>query len=114
MLITQMSWGESQQKSSLPLENEYGIDSEKNYSGKEVLELLDIIFEESDIAIQTSFDEGYKQGILFALPQKEYWKEKALQFEKQNKKEKIFSFISSFGLGILVGGATGFYTGIKF
>lgn len=76
--------------------------------------MINIILEESDIAIEIAFNEGYKEGLLFALPKAKYWEEKAIQYEKRNKTEKIIAIVSSFGAGFLTGGAGGFFVGMKF
>lgn len=56
-------WSESLANNQT-LENEFGIDLIKNYSGAEVVELLNIVVEEADFSIEKSYAEGYKQGIL--------------------------------------------------
>ena len=90
-------------------ENEYGIDLTKNYSGEEVLSMINIIMEEADSSIEQSFYEGYKLGKLEFEPELLYWKSIAETKKRLSFEEKFFSSAIGFGIGFVTGGAAGFY-----
>ncbi|NLK46487.1 MAG: hypothetical protein GX297_07540 [Treponema sp.] len=48
---------------------EYGLDSEKSYSSDEVAILLQITEEEAKLSIKKAYAEGYKAGLLEAVPE---------------------------------------------
>lgn len=90
-----------------------GIDLTKNYSGKEVFELIEIILEESDIAIETSYKEGYKQAIVDTKPDVLYWQNKYKEQKKKGiKNTLIFSSVGLLG-GFVAGNITGYKIGVK-
>lgn len=75
------------------------------------MELIQIAEQEAETAIDKAFDEGYKQGLLAGVPDAEYWKVKALQYETEInrlKKEKWLYAFGGLGAGFLVGGGFGF------
>ena len=111
MLTTQTSFAQTKKESKQTSASEYGIDLTKNYTGSEVLELIQIAEQEAETAIDKAFDEGYKQGLLAGVPDAEYWKVKALQYETEInrlKKEKWLYAFGGLGAGFLVGGGFGF------
>ena len=111
MLITQASYSQQKTESKKTSGNEYGIDLNRNYKGSEVLELLQIVEQEAEQAIDQAFNEGYKQGLLAAAPDAEYWRVKSLQYEAEItrlKKEKWLYAFGGLGAGFLVGGGIGF------
>jgi len=111
MLTTQTSFAQTKKESKQTSANEYGIDLTKSYTGSEVLELIQIAEQEAEAAIDKAFDEGYKQGLLAGVPDAEYWKTKALQYETEInrlKKEKWLYAFGGLGAGFLVGGGFGF------
>lgn len=88
----------------------YGIDLLRNYSGSEVAELLQIVEQEAEAAIDHAFDEGYKQGLLASAPDAEYWRIKAGQYETEimrlKRKRWLFA-LGGFGAGFITGGGLG-------
>jgi hypothetical protein len=111
LLVMQMSYAGNGSRSPNGLDGKYGIDLTKNYSGKEVQALIDIVVEEAEISIDEAFNAGYKQGILAYKPDAEYWKVKAQGFEKELRKKTIrnwmfclsgvsIGFLGGIGLGI--------------
>ena len=111
LLVMQMSYAGNGSRSPNGLDGNYGIDLTKNYSGKEVQALIDIVVEEAEISIDEAFNAGYKQGILAYKPDAEYWKVKAQGFEKELRKKTIknwmfclsgvsIGFLGGIGLGI--------------
>ncbi|MEL5721268.1 MAG: hypothetical protein P1P59_09140 [Treponemataceae bacterium] len=54
------------------------------YEKAEVETILKIILEETDVAIDKAFAEGYKQGLLLAKPDAEYFKVFAEELQKEN------------------------------
>ena len=111
LLVMQMSYAGNGSRSPNSSEPKYGIDLTKNYSGKEVQALIDIVVEEAEISIDEAFNAGYKQGILAYKPDAEYWKVKAQGFEKELRKKTIknwmfclsgvsIGFLGGIGLGI--------------
>lgn len=88
------------------------LDLTRSYSAQEVQKILQIVQEEYEKSIDTAFAEGYKQGLLEALPQKEYYKVlsedlqvEAKKLEQNNKLKKYFvslSFVFGFSLGFIV------------
>ena len=90
-----------------------GIDLTKNYSGKEVVELLEIVMEESELAIESAYKEGYKQAIVETKPDVLYWEK---MYKEQKKKTVKNSLIfSGVGLasGFILGNVTGYSICLK-
>lgn len=77
-LTTQTSFAQKKIESEPTSENEYGIDLAKSYTGSDLLELIQIVEQEAEQAIDHAFNEGYKQGLLAAAPDAEYWRVKSL------------------------------------
>ncbi len=106
VLVMQMSFAEQKTSSKQSLENEFVIDSQTNYTGSQVLELIAIVTEEAQEAIDRAFDEGYKQGVLSYAPETDYWKAEAekykAQYERQKKERMQFVF-----KGLAIGFAAG-------
>lgn len=110
-LATQASFAQSKTESNRTFGNEYGIDLTKNYTGSEVLEVIQIVEQEAEQAIEKAFNEGYKQGLLAAAPDAEYWRVKSARYEAEVlrlKKEKWLYAFGGLGAGLLVGGGFGF------
>lgn len=87
------------------------VELEKNYTGKEVQELLDIVIEEANATIEQAYSEGYKQGVFAYKPDVEFWKIKAIGFERKLKEQKFQTIISTLGcisLGFIGGLSLGF------
>ncbi len=108
-LTTQMSFAEKKTESKPTLESK--IDLTRNYTGSEVLELIVIVEQEAEQAIEKAFNEGYKQGLLAAAPDAEYWRVKSARYEAEVlrlKKEKWLYAFGGLGAGLLVGGGFGF------
>ena len=111
MLTMQTSFAQKKTESEPTSENEYGIDLTKSYTGSEILELIQIVEQEAELAIDQAFNEGYKQGLLASAPDAEYWRVKSLQYESEItrlKKEKWLYAFGGLGVGFLVGGGIGF------
>ena len=110
-LATQTTWAEKKRESEPTSESGLGIDLTRNYTGSEMAELLQIVEQEAERAIDRAFDEGYKQGLLAAAPDAEYWRVKASQYQAEItrlKKEKWLFAFGGLGAGFLVGGGFGF------
>lgn len=110
MLITQASYSQQKTESKKTSGNEYGIDLNRNYKGSEVLELLQIVEQEANLAIDSAFNEGYKQGMLAYAPEVEYWQTRAFQLQEEIsklKKDRWLYAVGGFGVGFLFGGGFG-------
>lgn len=106
-LTTQTSFAQKNTKSETIFENEYGIDLDRSYTGSELLELIQIVEQEAEQAIDKAFNEGYKQGLLSAAPDAEYWRTKATKYESEIirlKKNKWLYALGGFGAGFIAGG----------
>ncbi|MBR0100469.1 MAG: hypothetical protein IJP90_12280 [Treponema sp.] len=111
LLATQASFAQQKNQSKQTSENEYGIDLAKSYTGSEVLELIQIVEQEAQAAIEKAFDEGYKQGLLSSAPDAEYWRVKAAGYEAEVsrlKKERWLYAFGGLGVGFIFGGGFGF------
>lgn len=105
------------------VQDEFGIESNKNYNGEDVIEFIAICLEEKDKAIESAYYEGYKKAAEEFKPDLEYYKLRAASFEdnynaliKQNNsriKNNILLSVSSFSVGFFVGGAAGGIIGYK-
>ena len=110
-LATQTSFAQSKTESNRTFGNEYGIDLTKSYTGSEVMVLIQLVEHEAEQAVFRAFDEGYKQGLLAAAPDAEYWRVKSARYEAEVlrlKKEKWLYAFGGLGAGLLVGGGFGF------
>lgn len=86
----------------------------RNYTGQEVQALINIVIQEAEKFINESYNAGYKQGVLAYKPDVEYWKTKALGFERQLKKQKRDKWLwglSGVSIGLL--GGIGLSFGIR-
>lgn len=110
MLAMQTSFAQPRTESELTSASVYGTDLHRNYSGSEVAELLQIVEQEAEAAIDHAFDEGYKQGLLASAPDAEYWRIKAGQYETEimrlKRKRWLFA-LGGFGAGFITGGGLG-------
>lgn len=105
------------------VQDEFGIESNKNYNGEDVIEFIAICLEEKDNAIETAYYEGYKKAAEEFKPDLEYYKLRAISFEdnynimkeRYDKKTKngILYSISTFSVGFFLGGAAGGIIGYK-
>lgn len=110
LLTTQTSFAQKKTESKQDSASEYGIDLTRSYTGSEVLELIQIVEQEAEIAIDQAFNEGYKKGLLAAAPDAEYWRVKSSQHEAEItrlKKEKWLYALGGLGVGLLVGSGFG-------
>ena len=99
------------------VQTEFGIDSKKSYSGKDVIEIIAICLEEKDKAIEDAYAEGYKQGVYEYSPDVEFYKKQVELLNRNNEilKDTIHDIrhknsvenITCFSLGFLSGGVTG-------
>lgn len=109
-LTTQTSFAQQKNESKPTSASEYGIDLTKSYTGSELLELIQIVEQEAHQAIDEAFNEGYKQGLLAAAPDAEYWRVRSTQYEVEIarlKKEKWLFGLGGLGVGVLAGGGLG-------
>lgn len=111
VLTTQTIFAQKGTDSKPTSASEYGIDLNRNYTGSQVERLIQIVEQEAEQAIDRAFNDGYKQGLLAGVPEAEYWRVKATQYEAENKRLKrerwIFGF-GGLGMGFLFGGGFGF------
>lgn len=110
-LATQTNFAQPKAESEPTSASEYGIDLYWNYNGSEVAQLIQIVEQEAQAAIDRAFDEGYKQGLLAGVPEAEYWRVKAEQYEAditRLKRERWLFAFGGLGAGFIVGGGLGF------
>ena len=72
--------------------------------------MIQAVEQEAELAIDEAFNEGYKQGLLAAAPDAEYWHTKFLQEEARTtrlKKEKWLCAFGGLGAGFIAGGGFG-------
>lgn len=116
-LAMQTSYAENGSRLPSVLKPKYGIELTRSYTGREVLELIDIVVEESEKNIIEAFNAGYKKGILEFKPDVEYWKVKALGFEKELKRQRRDRWLyglGGFALGFAGGAGIGFGVRIRY
>lgn len=109
-LTMQTSFAQKKNESKPTSASEYGIDLTKSYTGSELLELIQIVEQEAQQAIDEAFNKGYKQGLLAAAPDAEYWRVRSTQYEVEIarlKKEKWLFGLGGLGVGVLAGGGLG-------
>lgn len=109
-LTTQTSFAQKKTDSKTTSASEYGIDLTRSYTGSQVLALIQIVEQEAEQSIDEAFNEGYKQGLLAAAPDAEYWRVRATQYEAEItrfKKERWIYAFGGFGFGIALGGGFG-------
>ncbi|MEE3436474.1 MAG: hypothetical protein VZQ47_13070 [Treponema sp.] len=109
-LTTQTSFAQKKNESKPTSASEYGIDLTKSYTGSELLELIQVVEQEAQQAIDEAFNKGYKQGLLAAAPDAEYWRVRSTQYEAEIarlKKEKWLFGLGGLGVGVLAGGGLG-------
>lgn len=83
LLIMPMSYTQSQPVLNRIPQKQFKIELGKAvYSKEEVEKILAITFEETNKGIDTAFFEGYKQGLLAAAPDKEYYKALSEELQK--------------------------------
>ena len=92
---------------------ELGIDLTKTYSGSEVEEIINIIFDEADSSIVNAYNEGYKQATLELQPTIDVLNYRLDTYESNSFKSYVTTASLSFGLGILIGGFAGFNIKLK-
>ncbi len=110
-LATQTLSAQQKTESKQISASEYGIDLNRSYTGSQVAQLIQIVEQEAEAAVDRAFDEGYKQGLLAGVPEAEYWKTRCAQLEselsKANRQKWLFAF-GGFGAGMLSGFGLGF------
>ena len=110
LLATQASYAQKRTESQPDSGNGYGIDLARSYTGSQVLAMIQAVEQEAELAIDEAFSEGYKQGLLAAAPDAEYWRAKFLQEEARPtrlKKEKWLCAFGGLGAGFIAGGGFG-------
>ena len=86
----------------------FNLESSKNYTAKEVQEVLDIVIEEAEKSITEAYDAGYKQGVLEFKPEVSYWKAEAENYKRRLALERGKKWqwaLGGAGLGF-IGGAS--------
>ena len=80
------------------------------YSKEEVEKILAITLEETNKGIDAAFFEGYKQGLLAAAPDKEYYKALSEELQKTLQEYETKATVPwwSIPISILGGAALGF------
>ncbi|WP_253731312.1 hypothetical protein [Treponema denticola] len=111
MLVMQMSYTQSKESSNKMQPSQFNIKLAKQvYSKEEVEKILLICLGEMNKNIDASFAEGYKQGLLAASPDAEYYKTLSLELEREVKRlnHKMNVPWWSIPLSVLGGTALGF------
>ena len=111
MLVMQMSYTQSQESSNKMQPSQFNIKLAKQvYSKEEVEKILLICLGEMNKKIDTSFAEGYKQGLLASAPNAEYYKTLSLELEREVKRlnHKMNVPWWSIPISVLGGTALGF------
>ena len=87
LLVTQLSYSQSPIKSKPTMQGEFKINLTKPvYEKSEVEHIIKIVLSESNKSIDDAFAEGYKQGLLAAAPDAEYYKTLSAELEKEVKR----------------------------
>ena len=61
----------------------FSLESTKNYTAKEVQEVLEIVILEAEKSITEAYNAGYKQGVLEFKPEVSYWKAEAENYKRR-------------------------------
>lgn len=80
---TQTLYAESGNPSPSVSGMKFSLESSKNYTAKEVQEILDVVIEEAEKSITEAYDAGYKQGVLEFKPEVSYWKAEAENYKRR-------------------------------
>ena len=80
---TQTLYAESGNPSPSVSGTRFNLESSKNYTAKEVQEVLDIVIEEAEKSITEAYNAGYKQGVLEFKPEVSYWKAEAENYKRR-------------------------------
>ena len=86
----------------------FSLESTKNYTAKEVQEVLEIVILEAEKSITESYNAGYKQGVLEFKPEVSYWQAEAENYKRQyllERRKKWQWALGGTGLGF-IGGAS--------
>ena len=113
IVLTPMLSAQTLKENNKSLENELGIDLTRTYTGTEVQQIIDIIFEEADISIDNAYKEGYKQATVELKPEVEYWKSLYESRKNNTFTDNLKFALIGFGTGLLFGGFSGVAIGIK-
>jgi len=114
ILSMQQITAQTSQSSRNPPENEYGIEPEKLYLGKDVIAVLDAVTDEAIKAVEEAYETGFKAALLEAAPQAAYWEEVASGLKQDLDKKNDWQIINNglwFGAGSLT--MLGIYLGAK-
>lgn len=82
------------------------------YEKSEVEAILKIVLEETEVAIDKAFNEGYKQGLLQAKPDAEYFKILSEELQKENARLNSWKAVPWWSVPVCV--ASGFFVGLGF
>ncbi|MGP1427202.1 MAG: hypothetical protein ACTTKB_03180 [Treponema sp.] len=105
---TQTLYAESGNPSPSVSGTRFNLESSKNYTAKEVQEVLDIVIEEAEKSITEAYNAGYKQGVLEFKPEVSYWQTEAENYKRQyllERRKKWQWALGGAGLGF-IGGAS--------
>lgn len=84
ILIMQVNYSQSQSESKTRTQSKFKIELAKQvYNKTEVEKILLIVFEQTNKSIDASFAEGYKQGLLAASPDAQYYKTLSDELQKE-------------------------------
>ena len=86
----------------------FNLESSKNYTAKEVQEILEIVIQEAEKSITEAYNAGYKQGVLEFKPEVSYWQTEAENYKRQyllERRKKWQWALGGAGLGF-IGGAS--------
>lgn len=86
----------------------FSLESTKNYTAKEVQEVLEIVILEAEKSITEAYNAGYKQGVLEFKPEVSYWQTEAENYKRQyllERRKKWQWALGGAGLGF-IGGAS--------
>lgn len=61
----------------------FSLESTKNYTAKEVQEVLEIVILEAEKSITEAYNAGYKQGVLEFKPEVSYWQTEAENYKRR-------------------------------
>ena len=114
LLVMQMSYTQSQTTSNKISRMQFRLELGKAvYSKAELEKILNITLEETNKGIDAAFTAGYKQGLLAAAPDRDYYKTLAEELQKEINRlnTKISVPWWTVPVCILGGAAVGFTVG---
>jgi len=96
----------------------YGLEPGRSYSAETVYKLLEAFAVGGKDAVRAAFDEGYKQGLLDAAPQADFWAVVAKEYQDTAKAQargpSWGTVAIGTGAGLLIGSALAFASALIF